>query len=58
MNHSTKIDRIKVVIDWVKGIRMDIPYSKWVMFSIGIYVLSAAIAKVTPTISMIIEFIK
>ena len=33
-------------MDWLKGIKMDIPYSRWVMFSIGAYVLAAALDKV------------
>jgi len=41
-NHSTNKPGIKLVIDWIKGIKMDIPHSKWVMFSIGVYVLVAA----------------
>lgn len=44
-NHSTTSPRIKLVIDWFKGVKMDIPYSKWVMFSIGMYVLAAAFDK-------------
>lgn len=45
MNDSTKRPGIKLAIDWLKGVKMDIPHSRWVMFSIGVYVLAAALDK-------------
>jgi hypothetical protein len=45
MDYSTKRRRIKVAIEWLKGMKMDIPHSKWVMFCIGVYVLAAAFDK-------------
>lgn len=46
MDDTTKRPRIKLAIDWLKGVKMDIPYSRWVMFSIGVYVLTCALEKV------------
>lgn len=48
MKYTPKDGRIKFGIDWLKGIKMDIPNSKWVMFTIGIYVLAAAFDKFAP----------
>lgn len=45
MDHNTKRPGIKLAIDWLKGMKMDIPYSRWVMFCIGVYVLAAAFDK-------------
>lgn len=59
MNDSTKPAGIKLAIDWLKGIRMHIPHSKWVMFTIGVYVLAAALGKavesVMPLVKLFVE---
>ena len=41
---------MKLAIEWLKGLKMDIPHSKWVMFSIGVYVLAAAFDKIAAAI--------
>lgn len=58
MNHSTKPAGIRLAIDWLKGLRMHIPNSKWVMFSIGAYVLALAFAKVVEAILPLIPLLK
>ena len=58
MNDSTKRQGIKLAIDWLKGLRMDIPHSKWVMFSIGVYVLAAAFDKVAAAIGALIPLLQ
>lgn len=50
MNNSTKKSGIKLAIDWMKCVKMDIPYSRWVMFSLGVYVLAEAVNKLTEAI--------
>lgn len=45
MNDSSKRPGIRLAIDWLKGLRMHIPHSKWVMFAIGVYVLAAAFSE-------------
>lgn len=56
MNDSSSTPRIKVALDWFKGLKMDIPHSRWVMFSIGAYVLAKALAVVAEAISMLAPF--
>jgi hypothetical protein len=58
VNDSTNKPRIKVVIDWLKGIKMDIPYSRWIMFSLGVYVLSAAFDKVAAALAVLTPLIR
>lgn len=58
MNDSTKPASIKLAIDWLKGIRMNIPHSRWVMFSIGAYVLAAALGKIVESAIPLIELLK
>ena len=41
MNYS----RIRFVLNWLKGVKLDIPHSKFVMFAIGVYILVLAFAK-------------
>lgn len=55
---STNRPGIKLVIDWLKGVKMDIPYSKWVMFSIGVYVLAAAFDKLSAALTVLIPMIR
>lgn len=57
MNHSTKSRGIKLAIEWLKGVRMDIPHSKWVMFSIGVYVLAAALDKAAVALSTLLPLL-
>lgn len=45
-------------MDWLKGIKMDIPYSKWVMFSIGVYVMAAAMDKFATAIAMLAPMLR
>jgi hypothetical protein len=58
MKCSTDKPGIKLVIDWIKGVRMDIPYSRWVMFSIGVYVLAAALDKLSSVAAMVISLVR
>ena len=58
MNDSRSGPRIKFVLDWLKGIRMDIPHSRWIMFSIGAYVLAAALAKLAEAIAALAPLIQ
>lgn len=57
MNDTTKRPRIKLAIEWLRGLRMDIPHSKWVMFSIGVYVLAAAFDKVAAAVGTLIQLL-
>ena len=58
MNDSTNRPRIKLAIDWIKGIKMDIPHSRWVMFAIGVYVLAAAVDKLTVAVVALAPLIR
>jgi len=58
MNDSTKRPGIKLAIDWLKGLRMDIPHSKWVMFAIGVYVLAAAFDKIAAAVGALAPLLK
>lgn len=48
---------MKLVIEWLKGLKMDIPHSKWVMFSIGVYVLAAAFDKAAAAIRTLLPLL-
>jgi hypothetical protein len=58
MNDSTKRPGIKLAIDWLKGLKMDIPHSRWVMFAIGVYVLAAAFDKVAGAIGLLLPLMR
>lgn len=53
-NDTTKTSGIRLAIDWLRGMKMHIPNSKWVMFTIGIYVLAAAFEKAFPSLGALI----
>jgi hypothetical protein len=57
MNDSTKRPGIKLAIDWLKGLKMDIPHSRWVMFAIGVYALAAAFDKIAGAIGVLIPIL-
>ncbi len=57
-NDSTPALRIKLAIDWLKGIKMDIPNSRWVMLCIGFYVISAALFKLAEAIVVLSPVLK
>jgi hypothetical protein len=58
MNDSTKRPHIKLAVDWLKGLKMDIPHSRWVMFAIGVYVLAAAFDKVASALGALAPLIQ
>nr|WP_315249332.1 hypothetical protein [uncultured Duganella sp.] len=58
MNDSTKRPGIKLAIEWLKGMKMDIPHSKWVMFCIGVYVLAAAFDKLAAAAVTLVPVLK
>ena len=58
MNDSRNRPRIKFVADWLKGIKMDIPYSRWVMFSIGVYVLSLAASRLADAVVTLLPLLR
>lgn len=58
MKYTTERSRIKIAIEWVKGIKMDIPHSKWVMFAIGFYVLAAAFDKMASAAAQLVMLLK
>ena len=57
-NDSTSRPGIKVAIDWLKGVKMDIPYSRWVMFAIGAYVLAAALDKLAAAFVVLVPIVR
>lgn len=58
VNDSTNRPRIKLAIEWLRGLKMDIPHSKWVMFSIGVYVLAAAFDKVAAALKTLVPLMQ
>ncbi|QNB08333.1 hypothetical protein G5S34_17280 [Herbaspirillum frisingense] len=56
-NSSTRRPGIKLAIDWLKGVKMDIPYSRWVMFAIGTYVLCAAFDKLAAALCSLLPLL-
>ena len=57
-NDTTRAPGIKLAIDWLKGMRMHIPYSKWVMFTLGVYVLACALDRVSAAIGSLIPLFR
>jgi hypothetical protein len=57
-NDSTNRPGIKLAIDRFKGLKMDIPYSRWVMFAIGMYVLAAAFDKIAGALVTLASFVR
>jgi hypothetical protein len=53
MNDTSKKPGIKLAIDWLKGLKMGFPNSRWVMFSIGVYVLAAAAEKLITALATV-----
>lgn len=48
---------MKLAIEWLKGLKMDIPHSKWVMFSVGVYVLAAAFDKIASAVGSLVPLL-
>lgn len=48
-------NRIRLIFDWVKGVKVDIPYSKFVMFSVGVYILSLAASRLIESIAAVVH---
>jgi hypothetical protein len=58
MNDTTKRPRIKLAVDWLKGMKMDIPYSRWVMFALGVYVLACAADRIASAVAALAPILR